>query len=295
MLSDRNYMGRTPFGSRCPVTVAILWANAAFFILQKILKLAAFPIEDTLFLSWEGLSKGYLFQLISYQFLHAHGWHLFINVLCLYFVGREIERMLDRKEYLCLYFFSGIVGGLVQVGLAQILGRPDVSTVGASAASFGLLAAFAVMFARRPITFLLFFILPVTLPGKTFFWIAFVLSLYGVIFQEGSHMAYAAHLGGLCAGAGFVKFYLETGRRVQLSGFVPFLSPRKRPAPRFAKSRTVVVRTVVESKPRSVDFISQEIDPILDKISEHGIHSLTEREREILESARSKMGPKGRH
>ena len=37
------------------------------------------------------------------------------------------------------------------------------------------------------------------------------------------------------------------------------------------------------------DFISQEVDPILDKISKQGIHSLTERERKILEKARSKM------
>jgi hypothetical protein len=39
----------------------------------------------------------------------------------------------------------------------------------------------------------------------------------------------------------------------------------------------------------SAEFISREVDPILDKISAHGIQSLTERERKILESARSKM------
>jgi len=40
---------------------------------------------------------------------------------------------------------------------------------------------------------------------------------------------------------------------------------------------------------RAADFISQEVDPILDKISAHGIHSLTERERKILEKARAAM------
>jgi hypothetical protein len=40
------------------------------------------------------------------------------------------------------------------------------------------------------------------------------------------------------------------------------------------------------------EFISQEVDPILDKISAHGIHSLTEREKKILERARAKMARK---
>ena len=43
------------------------------------------------------------------------------------------------------------------------------------------------------------------------------------------------------------------------------------------------------SEPPSKEFISQEVDPILDKISAHGIQSLTERERKILEAARSRM------
>jgi len=38
------------------------------------------------------------------------------------------------------------------------------------------------------------------------------------------------------------------------------------------------------------EFLSKEVDPILDKISAQGIHSLTERERRILEAARQKMG-----
>jgi hypothetical protein len=37
------------------------------------------------------------------------------------------------------------------------------------------------------------------------------------------------------------------------------------------------------------EFISREVDPILDKISAHGFQSLTERERQILEKARAKI------
>jgi hypothetical protein len=41
---------------------------------------------------------------------------------------------------------------------------------------------------------------------------------------------------------------------------------------------------------QEVNFVEAEIDPILDKISEKGIHSLNDRERSILVQARKKMG-----
>ena len=62
---------------------------------------------------------------------------------------------------------------------------------------------------------------------------------------------------------------------------------------RFPKAASSAVGTgprakrVEEAGP--TDFISKEVDPILEKISAQGIHSLTERERRILEAARSKM------
>jgi hypothetical protein len=46
----------------------------------------------------------------------------------------------------------------------------------------------------------------------------------------------------------------------------------------------------VETDTPAEDFLSREVDPILDKISAHGIQSLTERERRILEAARQRMG-----
>jgi len=42
------------------------------------------------------------------------------------------------------------------------------------------------------------------------------------------------------------------------------------------------------------EFISREIDPILEKISAHGMHSLTDKERRLLESARSKLDGRSR-
>ena len=52
----------------------------------------------------------------------------------------------------------------------------------------------------------------------------------------------------------------------------------------------VTATTVAPEPPSDGEFMSREIDPILDKIAAHGIHSLTDRERQILEAARSRMG-----
>ena len=54
-------------------------------------------------------------------------------------------------------------------------------------------------------------------------------------------------------------------------------------------SRPVTLFTGQWADLPSEEFISKEVDPILDKISAHGIQSLTERERKILEAARAKM------
>jgi predicted hotdog family 3-hydroxylacyl-ACP dehydratase len=105
----------------------------------------------------------------------------------------------------------------------------------------------------------------------------------------GGNTANGAHLGGMLTGIAFIKWasWWES-----LTGGSWGAGTRRR------VSRPVVRAGVLRAarRPRGngeelppAEFISREVDPILEKISAHGIHSLTEREREILEAARSKM------
>ncbi len=290
MLDDRSYMKSVSFGPSWPVTKALLLANAALFVLQTMLeKWSEVPMEEVFYLSKQGLADGYLFQLISYQFLHGGLWHLLGNLLVIYFFGKEMEKVLGRKDFLMLYFAGGIAGGLFQVALA--LAMPaffDGCLVGASAATFGLVAAFAMMFPNRQIVLLVFFVLPVSFRARTLLWIAFALAIFGVLLQPESHIAHGAHLGGLCAGAGFVYCFVRNRWRFRLPSFSR-LWPQKIGVRRGGKPWRNA-RAASAGKPGNADFISQEIDPILDKISEQGIHSLTKEERQLLESARSRMG-----
>ena len=118
-----------------------------------------------------------------------------------------------------------------------------------------------------------------------------VLSAAFIAFDVLRGIAHGAHLGGTLFGAAFVRWF----RGAEFGAWWRRLRERRRSRPivkvRFPKADS----TSWESESggtRSVtdgDFISKEVDPILDKISAHGIHSLTPRERQILEAARAKM------
>jgi hypothetical protein len=206
----------------------------------------------------------------------------------LYFFGRAMEEALGGKGMLWLYLLSGTIGGLVQVALGLAFTSFGNATVlGASAGVFGLIAAFATREPNYPITLLVFFVLPVTMLAKWLLLIEAVVAVAGLFM--GGTTANGAHLGGMLTGIAFIKWgsWWES-----LAGGSWGAGTRRRASRQPV--RAGVLRAV--RRPRKNDeelppaeFISREVDPILEKISARGIHSLTEQEREILEAARSKM------
>ncbi len=98
----------------------------------------------------------------------------------------------------------------------------------------------------------------------------------------------------MLAGIAFVKFrWHQDFRPLPGSAFFGLLRqrPRRSLVARESSARPGrrLIRSVIDRDLPSDEFISREVDPILDKISAHGIQSLTERERKILEAARAKM------
>src|SRR5216683_8422179 len=150
MLEDRSYMRRAPFPSRRSATVTLLIVNVAAFLAQIVLSsFLHYPANKYFALSLEGLRHGYVWQLITYQFMHGGVIHLLLNCWAIFVFGREVEAALGRKSFLTLYFCSGVIGGLFQAALGKALAgmlyNPSYlgPTVGASAGAFGLVAAFA--------------------------------------------------------------------------------------------------------------------------------------------------------
>jgi membrane associated rhomboid family serine protease len=229
--------------------------------------------------------------------MHASFWHIFFNCWAIYMFGSVVEEMLGARNFLLLTLSSGVVGGLCQL-LAALLwpGWFGGAVVGASAGAFGLVAAFATLFPERELFLLLFFIIPVKLRAKTLLLISATLACGGLLFPGwldfvlGGNVANAAHLGGMLMGWFYVRKIIQGGWS---AGFP--LRPASRPpvippaaAPAFWRSKPAApVSPAGDLSPD--DLLRTQVDPILDKISAHGLNSLTPREREILEKASGRM------
>lgn len=285
MLEDRDYM-RQPeyeehrwhsgFRFRWSWTVILIAAYVVVLITQQIAG-GLFHQQDFIFthfaLSKEGLMQGYVWQLLTYQFMHAGWLHLILNSWAIFVFGSELEYLLGGRRYLALVFSSGIVGGVFQV-LTAILwpGLFGGAVVGASACAFGLVAAFAMMFPHQELTMLIFFVIPVRMRAMTLLIASLVIALVGIVFPM-DNIANAAHLGGMAMGWFYIKKIIK--------------NPALLGAPEEEKYDRPQPAKKVEK--RSDEFEQEDVDAVLDKISARGINSLTSRERAILEAARKKM------
>ena len=270
--------------------LTLIIINVVCFILQHTIR----GFDESLALFPSRLAQGRVWELLSYQFLHGGLFHLLINCAMIWFVGRQMEESLGKTKFLTLYLIAGVFGGLLQCLLTWTHYLPEAGVVGASAGIFGLIAAFAMVFWDREITFLIMFIIPVRMRAKYLLIALGVIGVLGIISKEGG-IAHGAHLGGMIWGVLFVLLFIQGGT---WNGAEPWWGRLK---DRFTVRREGNVVTTDggarayshgdrSGEPvKEVDYVETEIDPILDKISREGIHSLSDRERAILEQARKKM------
>ncbi len=286
MLDDRDYMRQPSYRTAFTVTQKLMIELTVVFALQCIngvyLKT---PAESYLALTTTGMRSGFLWQLFTFQFLHGGLLHLLMNLLGLWFLGSWVERVLGTKRYLFFFALCGLGGGLLQGALMLIFpGHYGSLLYGASAGTSGMLALFAVLEAESEIRWN--FVIP--LRAKHLLWLEIGISLFFTMVPADQGVAHAAHLGGIIAGITFARLGWHRD-------FVPlpwenwFARKPGKPSQANVVAGLGLRSASKEEETPSDDFISKEVDPILDKISAHGIHSLTDRERKILEQARTVM------
>lgn len=229
---------------------------------------------------------------VSYMFVHANLWHLALNMLTLWMFGPRVEEEWSTRGLLSFYLWCGLGGALTHLLLVAGSGL-----IGASAAVSGLMLAYAVRWPDEEV-----YLLGV-IPMKSRWLVAWmvIINLAMGISSNGSGVGWFAHLGGL----GFGWLYLRIssfGGLDQVRRWVspipdegdepPRAVPRLKPRSRerheaiddvVAESNAVTVRPANqiiagEPKPRP-----EQIDHVLDKISQHGIESLSPDERRLLE------------
>jgi len=175
---------------------ALIVVTTAVFILTY-LPLRLFDWQAPYF--WLGLQpyavvhRLYLWQLVTYLFLHGGFFHILFNMFALWMFGPDLEMLWGESEFLKFYFLAGIGAGLFDVVLTTMFGSPYSLTIGASGAIYGLLLAFGLTFPDRPI--FIWFIIPIK--AKWFVVIIGVIEFYSELSGPGSGIAHLAHLGGM--------------------------------------------------------------------------------------------------
>ncbi|PIE97927.1 MAG: glpG protein [Treponema sp.] len=189
---------RKPFNySYKNYAIGLIAVNIIVFVIISIFKrfgnyyvelyLALLP-EYTIKLKW-------LWQVFTYQFLHGGIWHLFFNMLALFFFGIPLEKRMGSKEFLLFYLLCGTLCGVIACGLYYYLflyTSTRVIVIGASGAIFALLFAFAVLYPDAKIY--IWGILP--MPAPLLILIYAAIELYSAFFVS-DNTAHAVHLAGL--------------------------------------------------------------------------------------------------
>jgi len=267
---DFQQRNNNAFGMRSVVKILLI-INIGAFVADHLFSFAGFPplyiflgLDCTHFMTWTAPLRVY--ELITYQFLHGDLMHVGFNMLMLWFFGRELERALGSRRFLSLYLICGVVGGLIQIFIGQILinmikggGHSLAPVVGASGAIYGILIYYALKWPNRTVIFIV-----VYMKARTMALIFIGISvLYGLFPTDGGdRVAHFCHLGGaLC---GFL-FYRNQG---WLQNF----------------KESVKVRQVQKKEMKEAEK-EHEMDRLLNKIHEEGINSLTDSERKFLNEA----------
>ena len=180
---------------------ALLISNVAVFLLSFFAGRALKPILDLAVLRpTDVVTRGYLWQVVTYLFLHQGIGHILFNMLALWMFGTEFERLWGTRRFLQFYFFCGVGAGLCVIVGNYLFGNPNVATIGSSGAIYGILLASAVLWPDRQMLF--YFLIPIKMK--------YFVAIIGAIaflnsFNPANPVSEIAHLGGMLFGYIFLK------------------------------------------------------------------------------------------
>ena len=274
-----GYQLRLAGGGMTRIVTGLMIGTTVALLVQGVVDLSAGHVFTRLFgLSRDGLSHWRWWQPVSYIFLHDGVWHLLMNMLGLYFFGREMEIVLGPKRFLRLYLGCGILAG---IGWVLMPGSRLAVCVGASGAVFGVIAAFAALFPEREITLLVFFVLPVTMTARIMAILFGVLTMLFLV-GGGGNIAHAAHLAGGVAGYLYGRRLVGGGgvRRSRGGGSGGGVASQWF-SPGGVAGDTGHLRLIEDDDVPT----EEDVDRILEKISGKGMRSLSRKERRILKRA----------
>jgi membrane associated rhomboid family serine protease len=216
---------------------------------------------------YKTFSQWQVWRLFTYLFLHdpSGSFHVMFNMLTLWMFGAEIESMWGTRKFVLFYLLCGACAGLFSLATVLSPVMWFVPVIGASGAVLALLTVYALYFPRRQM--LLFFLFPVNVIVAVIIFGA--ISLLGSLHSWGN-VSHLTHLGGIVAGFLYVKTF-------------PFISYFLDNAK--MKAERALQKAHDQKKTEEKEYFGTVIDPILKKISQSGMESLSKNEKQTLEEA----------
>lgn len=280
------------------LTKAVQWLvaiNVAIYFLQLTV-VGSQNMLPALGFQADNLSRAW-WTIGTYMFVHGGFWHLALNMYTLYIFGPRVEHAWSAGEFTRFYLLCGLGGWFFHLLFAR-----DALLIGASAAVLGVTLAYATRWPDDEVY--LFGVLPLKVKWMVAGLVA--INIIGGMAESHGGVAYLAHLGGLAAGwiylrtssggGGIDRFKQRVSPAPDIPDTTPRAVPRSMPRARekgneideiIARSNAALSRRQApQSPPVAVKAASKmsELDLVLDKISQHGIDSLTREEKLLLEA-----------
>jgi len=207
---------------------------------------------------------------ITYMFVHAPGFmHIGFNMLTLFFFGPKVEERMGGRRFALLYLISGVSGAVLSAAFA-----PRAPIIGASAAVFGVLLAFATYWPDA----MLFIMGIIPMRARTMVVVLTAGSLYMGLGKLQTGIAHFAHLGGFVGAWLYLRW---------TAAFSPSKRFRKKlygkVAPHPLRDAERVQRWKRVDRSRLHEINRSEFQRLLDKIDREGVGALTLEEREFLD------------
>jgi membrane associated rhomboid family serine protease len=242
-----------------PAVRNIVIACTGVFFLQTIIRLLLPPDYTAQFqhlfglVPWYVTRRLFVWQFVTYLFLHATIWHLVMNMLFLYFFGMDLERTWGKRRFYEYYFIAGIGAGVINVLVKTILDPRGsgfsfaIPTIGASGAIYGVLIAAGIMFPDRQVWL---FPLPISIPMKLLVAGSIIIEFFLSLDAGGDNISHVTHLGGALVGYLYLRRglflyrvrndYLDWKRRRARRKFEVYMRDHKNePPPRDSDDRWV--------------------------------------------------------
>ena len=255
------------------VLLSLIGVNVSVFIAQLFLE-AWQPgfVREYLGISDRGVRDAYAWQFVTAIFLHSGPWIFAGNMFMLYLLGRDVESILGQRHFLYLYLAGAIGGELGHLFLMP----PDTVLLAATGGVAAVVVAYATILPELELNALIF-VLPVSIKMKHLAYAAVGGALMLICTSRTGMVGHSALLGG-CAAGWLYAHLLGFGGPSMLQRFI---NHRRAEAERYDHMSPYQLMT-------------EEIDPLLEKISRHGFQGLTKSERRNLLKAREKILEKKR-